>query len=287
MPSSIFLFSLKLPNKFSPRKRISDIKFNEIVLYLLSTLFAMISFYKTGNISSKLKFRSVHNNYFESTRKIETCQKCQVNLNESSPHSRGNDCKSGYIHHCKICQTCVGRMDHHCPILNNCVGYANHKVFFDLIFFGVINAVLTFKQALGFYSHNFFSIFDFITITFTELDPKNYLLLYSLIISLMVGMSCLGLLLSNIVFILYDLTVIENKLIKKGGSEGKSTNFLFNMKTFGGCFWVYMIPVTRIKKFEGFIDVKIEDDTEHPAFDLALKDCGEIHPEIKQFLKNF
>mmetsp|Transcript_13911 Transcript_13911/g.33615 ORF Transcript_13911/g.33615 Transcript_13911/m.33615 type:complete len:361 (+) Transcript_13911:123-1205(+) len=37
--------------------------------------------------------------------------------------------KPDRCHHCRVCRTCVLRMDHHCPWINNCVGFHNHKYF--------------------------------------------------------------------------------------------------------------------------------------------------------------
>eukprot|EP00927_Polykrikos_kofoidii_P082433 TRINITY_DN81_c0_g1_i1.p1 TRINITY_DN81_c0_g1~~TRINITY_DN81_c0_g1_i1.p1 ORF type:complete len:347 (-),score=35.28 TRINITY_DN81_c0_g1_i1:103-1143(-) len=47
--------------------------------------------------------------------------------------------KPDRCHHCRVCQTCILKMDHHCPWLYNCVGFRNHKFFFLLLFYATIN----------------------------------------------------------------------------------------------------------------------------------------------------
>jgi len=48
--------------------------------------------------------------------------------------------KPDRVHHCRICKSCVLRMDHHCPWIANCVGYRNHKYFLLLVFYAVLNS---------------------------------------------------------------------------------------------------------------------------------------------------
>lgn len=47
--------------------------------------------------------------------------------------------KPDRCHHCRICKSCVLKMDHHCPWIMNCVGFRNHKFFFLLVVYGVAN----------------------------------------------------------------------------------------------------------------------------------------------------
>lgn len=46
--------------------------------------------------------------------------------------------KPDRTHHCRVCRSCVLRMDHHCPWLANCVGWGNHKYFMLLLLYGVL-----------------------------------------------------------------------------------------------------------------------------------------------------
>ena len=49
------------------------------------------------------------------------CDKCDI------------DGRLPRTHHCKICETCVVKMDHHCQFVNNCIGYYNHRFFILLL----------------------------------------------------------------------------------------------------------------------------------------------------------
>lgn len=54
------------------------------------------------------------------------CQKCSMH-------------KPDRCHHCRVCNSCILRMDHHCPWIANCVGFKNHKFFFLLVFYAGAN----------------------------------------------------------------------------------------------------------------------------------------------------
>lgn len=59
--------------------------------------------------------------------------------------------KPDRCHHCRVCKSCILRMDHHCPWIANCVGFRNHKWFFLLVVYALLSCVfifLTMAQSL-------------------------------------------------------------------------------------------------------------------------------------------
>jgi hypothetical protein len=46
--------------------------------------------------------------------------------------------KPDRAHHCRVCRTCILKMDHHCPWVYNCIGFYNQKSFFLLLAYSAI-----------------------------------------------------------------------------------------------------------------------------------------------------
>lgn len=73
-----------------------------------------------------------------------------LNLKETKRSGDRRHCKwcgkykPDRCHHCRVCRTCVLKMDHHCPWIYNCVGHGNYKYFFLLLVYSVADLHLIF-----------------------------------------------------------------------------------------------------------------------------------------------
>merc|ERR1719171_2325952 len=81
-------------------------------------------------------------------RGLEKDKESNLNLQESKRSGERRHCKwcgkykPDRCHHCRVCRTCILKMDHHCPWIYNCVGFYNHKYFLLLLLYIVLSTHL-------------------------------------------------------------------------------------------------------------------------------------------------
>lgn len=154
--------------------------------------------------------------------------------------------KPDRCHHCRICKSCVLKMDHHCPWIMNCVGFGNHKFFFLLVCYAVADC-----------------LFIIFTLTETvkqsvleETAPTNrFLLVLGLTLAIIMGVLMSTFLSFHTWLMMKGMTTIEfcEKSMSSSRFEvelrtnGVSYDLgcLMNLKAvFGPRWWLWLLPVS-------------------------------------------
>lgn len=123
--------------------------------------------------------------------------------------------KPDRCHHCRICKQCVLKMDHHCPWIMNCVGFRNHKFFFLLVVYAVLNC-----------GYIFYTISESVhRTTIEETPPTNrFLLVLGMMLSIIMGILMSGFLSFHTWLMFQNMTTIEfcEKTLSGGPSSFNS-----------------------------------------------------------------
>lgn len=128
--------------------------------------------------------------------------------------------KPDRCHHCRICRSCILRMDHHCPWIANCVGFGNHKYFLLLVFYALLN--VSWVMATQHVS---------ISLSLIEYTPSMYrfLLVFGMTLSALMFTLLSGFFSLHVWFVLKATTTIE--FCEKRSSAGRppSTSYELSM----------------------------------------------------------
>lgn len=171
---------------------------------------------------------------------------CSVQLQESKRTGDRRHCKwcqkykPDRCHHCRVCRMCILKMDHHCPWIYNCVGYKNHKYFFLLLVYAMLDCHFIFWNML-----------DSVK---ASTDPRTpfltmFMLLLGESLAASLGTAVTAFLVFHIWLILKAMTTIEfcEKSTKKYGyncsayDRGPWRNFT---AVLGENVWLWFLPLS-------------------------------------------
>mmetsp|Transcript_11865 Transcript_11865/g.26210 ORF Transcript_11865/g.26210 Transcript_11865/m.26210 type:complete len:358 (+) Transcript_11865:51-1124(+) len=118
--------------------------------------------------------------------------------------------KPDRAHHCRVCRSCILRMDHHCPWIYNCVGFFNYKYFFLLLLYTTLTCNFIWSTMIESVRDAFFNDGPF---------AHMFVLLFCETLALFLGLLSLVFFCFHIWLMSKAMTTIEfcEKSSKKGG----------------------------------------------------------------------
>jgi len=126
-----------------------------------------------------------------------------------------NRYKPDRAHHCRVCRSCILRMDHHCPWIANCVGFRNHKYFYLLVLYSLLDVAFV-----------FFTAMESLNRSLVQETPlgHRFLLVFCLTLSVMMGLLLTMFFLFHSWLMFQTTTTIEfcEKNYRHGGDSKQS-----------------------------------------------------------------
>jgi len=126
-----------------------------------------------------------------------------------------NRYKPDRAHHCRVCRSCILRMDHHCPWIANCVGFRNHKYFYLLVLYSLLDVTFV-----------FFTAMESLNRSLIQETPlvHRFLLVFCLTLSVMMGLLLTMFFLFHSWLMFQTTTTIEfcEKNYRHGGDTAQS-----------------------------------------------------------------
>jgi hypothetical protein len=134
--------------------------------------------------------------------------------------------KPDRCHHCRVCRTCILKMDHHCPWIYNCVGFYNYKYFFLLLWYSVLDLQLIAWTMSESVIRSWDVNTPFVTMFF---------LLFGETLAVFLGLLISAFFLFHIWLMLKAMTTIEfcEKKMPKKGQETSDADSIYDIGCFG------------------------------------------------------
>ena len=118
---------------------IETVIFN-ILVFMVLVCFGLAVVTPPGSVPNSSEWIYVENDMREQPVELQTA----LETKKSGERRNCKWCgkyKPDRCHHCRVCKTCVLKMDHHCPWIYNCVGLNNHKHFMLLLFYVTLTSL--------------------------------------------------------------------------------------------------------------------------------------------------
>mmetsp|Transcript_6667 Transcript_6667/g.11665 ORF Transcript_6667/g.11665 Transcript_6667/m.11665 type:complete len:328 (+) Transcript_6667:50-1033(+) len=151
--------------------------------------------------------------------------------------------KPDRCHHCRVCRSCILRMDHHCPWIANCVGFRNHKFFFLLVFYAALDSTLI---ALAMWT----TLLETLEVEATTV--RRFMIVFSLTLAVIMTILLCGFFSFHLWLVLKGTTTIEfcEKTVKTNATGQDAGRWMYDLgwmenlkQALGPCMLCWFLPI--------------------------------------------